>query len=151
MVARNDVYNLNQDKSPQDFKLKSMEWAILTQIDGVKSVDEVAKILSLTDEEINTYFGSLQDKDLIIVKEEKTQVEYVTPEVIKEIEDELLVLVGPVAAVIIDDTLIEMNVDRESLPKPKIGQFVELISHEIDDTEKRMKFLEVVLPRVNQL
>lgn len=142
---------LNKNKSPKDFKLKSMEWAIITQIDGKKSVGEIANTLSLTDEEIQTFFGSLLEKELISLKEDAVVVEYIKPEVLKEIEQELTLLVGPVASVILDDTLIDMNADRETLPKNKIGEFVELVSNEIDDAEKRVKFLEVVLPKINQL
>lgn len=151
MIDRSNVYVLNQAKSPRDFKLKSIEWAIITQIDGQKTVGEISASLSLSDEEIQTYFGSLAEKELILLKEEREIIEYVEPSVIQSIENELILLVGPVASVIIDDTLIDMNCDRNTLPKMKIGQFVELVSNEIDFPEKRVKFLEVVLPIINQL
>lgn len=151
MIEKNSIYVHNPKKSPKEFKLKSMEWAIITQIDGKKTVGEIAETLSLTDDEVETFFGSLLEKELISLKEAHNHVEYVQPEVIKTIEKELVLLVGPVAEVIIDDTLLDMNMDRKSLPKPKIGQFVELVSNEIDDSEKRVRFLEVVLPLINEL
>jgi hypothetical protein len=151
MIQKENVFMLNQAKSPKDFKLKSMEWAIITQIDGKKSVEEISNTLSLTEEEIQTFFGSLLEKELISLKEDAIVVEYVTPDILAEIEQELTLLVGPVASVILDDTLIDMNADRQTLPKNRIGEFVELVSNEIDDPSKRVKFLELVLPKINQL
>ena len=150
-VTNKTVFILNKNESPKSHKLKSIEWAIITQIDGKKSSSEVAKTLSLTEEETQIYFNRLLDFKLIEVNTEIKKIEYINSSVIQEIEDELVVLVGPVSSIIIDDILLDMNRDRENLEKSQIGFFIELVKDEIDDQQKKMKFLEIVLPKINNL
>ena len=150
-VTNKTVFILNKNESPKNHKLKSIEWAIVTQIDGKKNSSEVAKTLSLTEEETQTYFNRLLDLKLIEVNTEIKKVEYLNSSFIQEIEDEMVVLVGPVAPIIVDDILLDMNKNRDNLEKSQIGFFIELVKDEIDDQEKKMKFLEIVLPKINNL
>jgi len=150
-INTNVIFTLNPEESPKNHKLKSIEWAIITQVNGKNTTSEIAKTLSLTDEEVKIYFSRLIELKLIKILEDNEVVEYIDPEVIKGIEDELVVLVGPVASIILDDILLDMNKTRETLEKSQIGFFVELIKDEIDDEEKKMKFLEIVLPKINSL
>ena len=150
-INTNVIFKLNPDETPKNHKLKSIEWAIITQINGKNTTSGIAKTLSLTDEEVKIYFSRLIELKLIKVVEDEEIVEYIDPSVIQSIEDELVVLVGPVASIILDDILLDMNKSRESLEKSQIGFFVELIKDEIDDEEKKMKFLEIVLPKINSL
>lgn len=150
-INSNLTFMLDPEESPKNHKLKSIEWAIITQVDGKKSSSEIAKTLSLTDEEVKIYFSRLIELKLIKVVENNEIIEYIDSSVIKSVEDELVVLVGPVASIVIDDILLDMNKSRENLEKSQVGFFIELIKDEIDDEEKKMKFLEIVLPKINSL
>ncbi len=150
-IQGNMVFMINSGESPQNYKLKSIEWAILTQLDGQKNCGEVASTLSLTQEEVQEHFSRLLDFNLVKLMEKDEQIEYVSRKLIETIEQELVVLVGPVASIIIDDILQDMNKSRETLETTQIGFFVEQVKDEIDDEQKKMKFLEIVLPKITQI
>ena len=88
-INNNIIFILNPEESPKNHKLKSIEWAIITQVDGRKNTLEIAKTLSLTDEEVKIYFSRLIELKLVKVVENNEVVEYLDPSVIKSIEDEL--------------------------------------------------------------
>ena len=41
------VFKVNSQKSPSSVKLRSLEWAIMTQLNGEKSVAQISEILAL--------------------------------------------------------------------------------------------------------
>jgi predicted regulator of Ras-like GTPase activity (Roadblock/LC7/MglB family) len=61
---------------------------------------------------------------------------------VAKIEHELAVAVGPVAILIVDETLAKLHCTRETLSEAQAAAFVDGISAEIPDAGKRAHFLE---------
>jgi hypothetical protein len=70
---------------------------------------------------------------------------YIDVENIENLETQLTKILGPVATIIIDDVLIEMNLTRSTIKFEEIYSFVEAVSNEITDDDKKLEFQEIML------
>ena len=121
-----------------------MEWDILRQLDGIKNILEVSRALGVEIKKMMFAFYCLVEKSLI--KEvESTDEEYMEVEHIENMETELTKIVGPVAQIIIDDVLLEMNMTRSTIKRNMVFTFVEAVSNEITDESKQLEFQEIML------
>ena len=52
------IFKLASNKSPSDLTLRSSEWAVITQVDGKRSIVEIAEVLAMaSDEAVNLFNG----------------------------------------------------------------------------------------------
>jgi hypothetical protein len=148
----NIVFKVNVDKPPSEVNLKATEWAIITQIDGRKTIQEIIDNLSLTEEESLPLFYNLLQHQLIEIKDlKKSELEYASGEFFKNLEGILVKVIGPVASYIIDDVLWELNENRDKFLKEKIPLLIESISQEIKDEDKRFEFQQEMLGVIKNL
>jgi len=140
------VFNLSKDKSPGGMNLRSAEWAIITQIDGKKTLQEIALILALSQEEAINLFIGLYEKGLIGVQStQKKEKSYVANSFFQTLEKELTAVIGPVAPFIIDDTLKEMELSQDQFQTNSVPDLIELLTDEISDNSKKIKFQTIML------
>lgn len=140
------VFKLSSSKSPSEVTLRSAEWAVITQVDGHKSVAEIAEILALTKTEAINLCKGLYQKELIEIKAWGEQREdYVPLSFFNILAEELTRIIGPVAPFIIDDVLIETGSQKDRYLLTKVAELVEMISEEIPDEQKKVKFQQIML------
>ncbi len=146
------VFALSRDKSPSEVTLRSAEWAIITQIDGQKTVGEIANILAMSYEEAINYFVGLYDVSLLrLITTRKSEKHIVPDSFFETLENELTRIIGPVAPYLIDDTLWNLDLIKENFIAEKVPQLIEAISDEIPDEEKRIAFQQVMLELIKEL
>jgi hypothetical protein len=68
-----------------------------------------------------------------------------TTDLVSVIEHELKRVMGPVATVIVDDTLVESGTSRDCFPEDGIEPFVLALGEEITDVSKREQFMQAAL------
>jgi hypothetical protein len=71
-----------------------------------------------------------------------------TTDLVSMIEHELKRVMGPVATVIVDDTLVESGKSRGYFPEDGIEPFVRALGEEIADVPKREQFMQAALRTV---
>lgn len=145
----NAVFSLSKSKSPSEVTLRSAEWAVITQIDGHKTVRDISELLSLGRDEATALFNGLVEKELIELQStEEEKPNYVPAEFFKMLETELTKVIGPVAPLILEDTIMEMDTSKEHYLPERIPELIEMVSDEIVDNQKKVKFQQIML---NQL
>ena len=145
-LNKNAVCRLVAGKMPGEVSLNSMEWAVITQIDGERTVAEIARKLSFSLNEALPIFNALLDKGLIEVSEIKSdEIEFVPVSFFNRLEKILIQFIGPVATYVINDTLIELNAQRTKYPKTMVPELIELLSDEISDESKKIEFQKQML------
>jgi hypothetical protein len=145
----NAIFALSKSKSPSEVTLRSAEWAVITQIDGHKTVKDISEVLSMENEEAIGLFNELLQKELIDLQAmEEDKLEYVPADFFKMLEAELTKVIGPVAPLILDDTIMEMDTTKDHCLPERIPELIEMVSEEIVDSQKKVKFQQIML---NQL
>ena len=140
------VYKVGGDKQPASVKQNSTEGAVLTQMDGKKTVGEIADILAMNPSEILLIVDLLAEQQLIEnMGSSNESVVYLSPEFFADMEKTLIRLIGPVGSIIIDDVLLDLKRDRQSVETEEVSMLVEAISAEIDNENKQLSFQQKML------
>ncbi|HQU71009.1 MAG TPA: hypothetical protein PKV71_05275 [Calditrichia bacterium] len=146
------VFKLSHKRSPSEVKLRSLEWAIVTQLDGVKSVGQIGEILALSWEETRAMFRRLKEEGLLVMLDASAPVQRDIPKgLLEKVEYEFTLHLGPVASVILEDILTELKRTRDTLEPGQVPLLVELISLEISHPEHRYKFEKSMLETIKAI
>jgi hypothetical protein len=78
-------------------------------------------------------------------------VEVVEEKILRQVEKELMVAIGPMAPIVLDDCAEMMGHRREDLPRDMVPAFLEQLAQEIPDSERRIRFQESMLEIMKQL
>lgn len=136
---------------PANVKLKGKDWEILNAFDaGDLSVAELSSKLNMREIDVAVITASLIDAGLVDVSASGRPVtkEVVGPDFFTNLENELVQLIGPVAAIIIDDVIEGFGETRLSYPKDKVPSLVEGISNEIYDPAKQVAFQQLMIKKI---
>jgi len=146
------IFTINSEHPPTEVQLKSSEWAIITQIDGERTVQKINDILGLEELEGLTLFYGLYKKTLIQLKEVQSPDKIFASKIFfEQLETTLIQTIGPVANYLIEDVLWDLNEKREKFFKDKIPLLIESISQEINDEHKSVQFQQEMLEKIKQL
>ncbi len=152
VFGRFSVFSLSRENSPSDVTLRSAEWAVITQLDGHKTIEEIAETLAFSLEEAIDIFGGLFSKGLVdFVSAEKVKQSLVPIDFFKRVENELVRIIGPVANFVIDDVLWAMNEKKEMFRTDKIAELIEAITEEIPDDTKKLVFQKQMLDLIKEV
>ncbi len=132
----------------ESISISAAEWEVLAQIDGTATVGHLARLMGRSDFEAVRAFYSLKMSGLIDLS-----VEAAAPVAIvladqtffRALQTAVAGAMGPLAEIIIDDTLEDVGFTRATLPRSEMSAVAERISAEIRDPEKRSRFQQTML------
>jgi len=143
------VFGLSTSKSPTEVTLRSAEWAVITQIDGHKTIKEIAEILALSLDEAFNLFNGLYEKELIrIISTDRIKEEFVNDDFFETLEKQLTAVIGPVAPIVLEDTLWAMDTTQDRFSIDRIPELIENLSDEITDEDKKVEFQKLMLAKI---
>ncbi len=146
------IFSVISSQSVTDAQLKSSEWAIVTQIDGVQTVQQIIDKLDLDEMECLTTLYSLFQKKLVQIQKIQTEDQiYVSSQFFENLEKALVTIIGPVANYLIDDVMWEIGEDKDKFVRDKVPMLIEAISQEINDDHKSVKFQQQMLNEIKFL
>lgn len=136
------VFNISPSGSTDTVSLKPIEWQVLAQVNGQRSIIEIAEILDLQEFDIAKIIYSLTTAGLL---HEITDAQVLFREVVDDsFFDQLTSIftevMGPIGPVIIDDEVRLLGEDKNAFPRDKAAELVERVSLEISDSAKRAQF-----------
>jgi len=142
------VFVLNNQRSPEEAKLLHLEWAVVSQLDGQKTVGQIAENLTLSRTEIEEIFRKLSSQNLLVLVNRSGEDSLVSAEFFKIVNHEMTLLLGPVAGIILEDVLELMRMDRENFTVQNLPILIELLTNQIDDPVKQIEFQKNIYSRV---
>ena len=148
-IEENMIFRLNDQRSPKDVKLLHLEWAVITQLDGEKSVGDIADSLALNQQETKEIFQKLWKVGLLEYSSSNNKNLYVSEGIINDLEFELTVLLGPISNILIDDTFKILKRKRRNLEKQNLPIFIDLLTNQISESEKKLIFQKNLLTKIS--
>lgn len=148
---KNMIFKLSSKRSPQEVSLKSLEWAVVTQLNGEKTIGQIGEILALNQDELEQIFARLTGEGLLEYVRSASPDESPSPAFINNLERQFKYYVGPVADIILNDTLNDLKTSRQFLEKRQISLLVELLSFQISNPKKRFQFQRDMLNDMKEL
>jgi len=118
------------------------------EIDGKKSVAEIAEKIGIDWAETGTITEKLLKLKLIEPIQQFMRV--ADAEFVEYLQRQLSVAIGPIAGVIIEDTLADLGHASNSLPVHQAAELVELLAREIQREEQRIEFKQRLVKMIMQ-
>jgi hypothetical protein len=141
------VFNISPSGSTNTVSLKPIEWQVLAQIDGERSVIEISEILSLHEFEVARIIFSLTTAGLLHEVSSQKQVfrEIVDDYFFNSLTSYFTEVMGPIGPIIIEDEIKLLGEDRSAFPRDKAAELVERVSLEISDSAQRTEFQKLMV------
>jgi len=136
------VFNISPSGSTSTVSLKPIEWQVLAQVNGERSVVEIGEILELHEFEVAKIIYSLTTAGLLheVTGTRPSFREIVDESFFVQLNEIFTEVMGPLGPVIIEDEIRLLGEDRAAFPQDRAAELVERISLEISDSAKRAKF-----------
>jgi hypothetical protein len=152
--SRNTIFRLSS-RPNREFSLRSEDWAVLREVDGEKTVTEVAEATQFSELQASRIIVRLFDLGLVESAGEAIPVEAIVETVdenlLYRVEKELTIAIGPMAPIVIDDCAEMLGHNRTELPRDVVPALLERLAEEIPDTHRRVRFQESMLEIMKQL
>lgn len=141
------VFRLSSRDGTDDIVLKAAQWNLLIRISGKKTVGEIARELGMSEIETAKKLYGLLAAELIEMAEAPVHFprRTVGKTFFNTVQQELTLVMGPMAPVIIDDQVADMDERISAFPRDRAAELVEGISMEISDEGKRVDFQKKML------
>lgn len=136
------VFNISPSGSTNTVSLKPIEWQVLAQINGERSVVEIGEILSLNEFDVARIIYSLTTAGLLheVIGTTRKFREIADESFFATMTELFTEVMGPIGPVIIEDEIRLLGEEKNAFPQEKTAELVERISLEIFDNKKRAEF-----------
>ncbi len=136
------VFNISPSGSTSTISLKPLEWQVLAQVNGERSLIEIGEILGLHEFEVARIVYSLTTAGLLYeITDAKVIFHDIVDEVFfKTLSEFFTEVMGPIGPIIIEDEIRLLGEVQDAFPQNKAAELVERISLEISDSAKRTQF-----------
>ena len=111
---------------------------LLAMIDEKKEISQIARDSGFPLDVFKQNLSKLFQMGLIVPVE--NTIQKYNPAFLKEITHELMFYVGPVAEMIISDTLSDLNISDERIPVTRLDHLISLLSEEIPVANQKQEF-----------
>lgn len=127
-------------------RLKKEDWDILARIDGRKSLQEISDELYMAPLDLVKTINRFRDAGLIGegTRYPKTAYAALGEEFLSSLEREFNLAVGPVAPMLLEEALKDLEETPEPFNAEKIAMLLEKLSDAIPQGENRLRFQQAV-------
>ncbi len=147
MPTSNAIFSIVLDSGGEDRTIPAKQWSVFALCNGERTVFEIAGLVGQPVFEISKTISKMVEMGVLVETRAAGNSQAPHPGTVDEIffaavETELKKVVGPIARVIIDDTLVAFEEPREAFPKEKVMSFIKTVSDQIIEDRKRGQFEE---------
>jgi hypothetical protein len=131
-----------------EFSMDSRMLGILMELDGRKSLPEIASRRGLDIETLQTVVTQLLNLKLITPVREA--VAALDGDFLNFLRVELSHAVGPIAEILIEDAIYDLGHSISEFPTSQVAELVDLLSREIQREDKTIAFKQKVIKKIRE-
>ena len=143
------VYRRSVKNDLGEVSLDSRMLTLMMHLSGEKNAATLAGELGMTLSDVREVLVRLDHLGLI--EEVISSVPILSGDFYPFLADELSQAMGPMAEILLEDLLTEMNLERESIPLTRAAELVDALAREIPRNEKRVEFQQALLARLKAI
>ncbi|MCX7838773.1 MAG: hypothetical protein N2559_04880 [Anaerolineae bacterium] len=149
----NVVFRLSTSELTGEINLKPEAWRILSQVDGARTLSEIAQRIGMDMATAQRVAESLLQARILEVAAGTLAPVRATVDAtfFNQLSIELARAVGPLAPVILEDAVAALGEKQESFPRERLADLIERVSEEIRDPARRLRFQQVMLEAIRKL
>ncbi len=147
------IFKLSSSELTGEINLKPEAWRILSQVNGTRTLGEIAQAVGMAPETASQIAETLLKARILEVAGEGASSIAATVDAafFKEVARELARAIGPLATVIIEDVIAALGEKPDSFPRERLAELVEQVSEEIREPNKRLRFQQVMLEAIRKV
>lgn len=148
--SANIVFTLDPVIKDKDIQIKSIQWRIITRIDGKSSIADIAQSIGLTDSDAMKVFytllkaGLIKEAEQSVLKKTKMQVDLPDTPFVGELMNNLTQAIGPIAPFIIMETCKEIGMDLLFDDTDQRAALIETLHTKIPSERMSLHFLDAM-------
>ena len=148
------VFALSANAPAGPVTVQPLEWQALAQVDGQRTITDIAAILR-QDEfvTVRLFYRLAADGLLEAVRQNKPVAirASVKPDFFERLTREVTDALGPIGPIIVEDETAALGHAKDAFPRDQVSHLVERVSGEIRDPMKRLRFQEHMLEAMRNL
>jgi DNA-binding Lrp family transcriptional regulator len=147
------IFKLSTSELSGEINLKPEVWRVLSQVNGVRTLGEIAQAVGMSPETASQIAETLLQTRILEVAGEGAALAQATVNgaFFDSIALELARAMGPMARLVIKDAVGALGETQESFPRERLADLIENVSEEIRDPNKRVRFQQVMLEAIRKL
>lgn len=147
------IFKLSSSGSASTVNLEPEDWLVLAQVDGARTVAEIAEALDRDEFTVAKVLYGLVKGALLEVgqKSKASPKAIINGASFEKLENEFIEVIGPLGSMLLDEAVADLGETREHFPRDKVAELVEQISHDIKDEKKRARFQQIMLEMLKNL
>lgn len=148
VIPSSDTIFGRAEEPPADFRLADLEAAILREINGQRTVLDIAEQVHADELEVSRAMRKLFLLGLIenVSKGDRHGLEIAVDLAVFDImQAELTKSIGPIAPIILQEQIERMGETQINFPKQRLAELAELISREIPSEPRQIRFQQVMV------
>ncbi len=144
------IFRLAHGDVAGEINLKPEAWRVLTRVDGVRSVAEIAQSIGMSLDVVVQMVEMLYQAGVLEVAPGSATPPRPTVNgaLFDHVGRELTRAIGPMADIILDEEIGALGETRERFPRERLPELVERVSAAIRDESKRVKFQQIMLDAI---
>ena len=132
-----------------EFSLDGQMLRVVVELDGKKDLAGVARSLNM---DLGTMRGVVSRLlELQLVEKAEDALPILNGELFEYLTAQLYSATGPIAEALLEDVAAEMGTLVEKIPYYRAAEFVDYLSREIPDEEKRLSFKQAMIQKMKQM
>jgi hypothetical protein len=136
------IADLGEDQSGS-ITVPHVGWRVLSKIDGIRNVQEIAEILRIPYAYTAKVIFNLHKSNLVeLVPTSKSTADFVPTALLNRLTGILTEIIGPMAALVLRDQIQALGESPENFPEAKLNELISLAGGEISDEKLKNKFGE---------
>jgi hypothetical protein len=139
------------DEQSGPISVPHVGWRVLTKIDGMRNVQEIAEILRVPYAYTAKVIFNLHRAGLveIVSPAAKSTAELVPPALFNRIASLLTEIIGPMAPLVVRDQVEAIGESLNNFPETRLNELIGLICKDIPDGKSKTKFQESISQEIS--
>lgn len=122
---------------------------LLLAIEEDKNALEISKQVKLDPTVLEECFVKLYK--LKLIEKVDKGVEYINGQVLNNIRDTLIKLLGPLGEVLMDDAAEQLNVEKSKILQKNVAEYLMAIANEIPSEKQKREFQKIMLDQIKAM
>ena len=143
------IFKRSFKDDPGEIRLNGQMLKVYVEIDGIKNLAVITKILKIPPESLKKIIAQLYKLQLIEKKHPPNS--FLDNEFFDFLKIQLSLAVGPIAGYIIEDEIREFGGDLAKVPRHRAAELVDRLSRQIQRQEKKIAFQQALVKKINEI
>lgn len=143
------IFQRTFEQTSEGFLLDAQMLRILEQVDGQSTVAQIAGRLGATPIDLKPSLAKLYKQKLI--QPVSPEVNPLTAAFFSDMETILANAIGPIAAIVLDDSIQQLGGHRDRFPSTKAPQLIQRIAAKITDPSTRRQFIQKMTAKLREI